>query len=168
MTKRRCFYSFHYENDAWRTSQVRNIGKVEGNEPTTGNHWEEIKRGGVKAIQRWIDSEMKGRTCTIVLIGTKTANRPWINYEIKNSWKRGMGIAGIYVHGLLDADRKECRQGDNPFRFAFDSHLKKPLSSVVECYNPKGRDSKERYGWIGDHIEGIVEEAIEIRNSYAI
>lgn len=33
MAKRQVFYSFHYENDAWRAGQVRNIGVLEGNFP---------------------------------------------------------------------------------------------------------------------------------------
>ena len=48
---RRVFYSFHYEADSWRTSQVRNIGTIEGNRPVSDNAWEQVKRGGYKAIQ---------------------------------------------------------------------------------------------------------------------
>lgn len=29
MTKRRVFYSFHYENDVMRVQQIRNIGVLE-------------------------------------------------------------------------------------------------------------------------------------------
>ncbi len=32
---RRVFYSFHYVPDCWRTSQVRNIGAIEGNKPAS-------------------------------------------------------------------------------------------------------------------------------------
>jgi hypothetical protein len=34
MTTRKVFYSFHYMPDAWRASQVRNMGVVEG--PVSG------------------------------------------------------------------------------------------------------------------------------------
>ena len=30
---RKVFYSFHFDNDAWRAGQVRNIGVVDGSEP---------------------------------------------------------------------------------------------------------------------------------------
>lgn len=43
---RKVFYSFHYDNDCWRTQQVRNIGMIEGNKPLTANDWEEVKKGG--------------------------------------------------------------------------------------------------------------------------
>ena len=89
---RRVFFSFHYEADNWRTSQVRNIGVVEGNRPVTDNKWEEIKRGGAKAIQNWIDGQLTGKSCTIVLIGAATAGRKWIKYEIEKSWNDGKGV----------------------------------------------------------------------------
>jgi hypothetical protein len=46
MTKVSVFYSFHFNNDVMRTQQVRNIGSIEGNSPTTPNEWETLKRSG--------------------------------------------------------------------------------------------------------------------------
>lgn len=43
---RKCFYSFHYEPDNWRASQIREMGSLEGNRPATDNDWEEVKKGG--------------------------------------------------------------------------------------------------------------------------
>ena len=37
---RKCFYSFHYQPDNVRASQVRNIGAIEGNQPVSDNDWE--------------------------------------------------------------------------------------------------------------------------------
>jgi len=73
MPKRRVFYSFHYKADAWRAAQVRNMGVVEGNEPVSDNDWEQITRGGDATIERWIDKQMEGRSCVVVLIGSWTA-----------------------------------------------------------------------------------------------
>lgn len=66
---RKVFYSFHFTPDSWRASQVRNIGIVEGNQPVSDNDWEDVKRGGNDAIQKWINNQLHGRSCTIVLIG---------------------------------------------------------------------------------------------------
>ena len=68
--KRPAFFSFHYDNDAWRASQVRNIGVVDGNVPVSDNDWETVKRGGDKAIARWIDKQLKYKQVVIVLIGS--------------------------------------------------------------------------------------------------
>lgn len=48
---RKSFFSFHYKPDNWRASQVRNMGVVEGNQPTTDNDWESITRGGNKLLK---------------------------------------------------------------------------------------------------------------------
>lgn len=169
MIKRRIFYSFHYAADSWRAATVRNIGVVEGNRPTTDNKWEEVTRGGDAAIKRWIRDQMKNRSCTLVLVGTRTAGRRWIDYEIKKSWERGMGLAGIYIHGLLDQDGNESWKGHNPFdHFTVHDRAGYPhtLSSVVECYNPEGYDSKECYRSIREQISDVVEDAIQIRSDY--
>ena len=61
--KRRTFYSFHFDNDAWRAGQVRNIRATEHDEPVSDNSWEQVKRGGDAAIQRWINDQMSTRSC---------------------------------------------------------------------------------------------------------
>ena len=169
MIKRRVFYSFHYVADSWRAATVRNIGVVEGNRPATDNKWEEVKKGGDTAIRKWIDGQMKYRSCTLVLVGSRTAGRHWIDYEIRKSWEQGMGLAGIYIHGLLDQDSNESWMGRNPFEhFTVHSKAGHPysLSSVVKCYNPEGYGSKECYRWIRENLAYVVEEAIQIRNAY--
>ena len=88
--KRQVFFSFHYANDSWRASIVRNIGVVEGNKIVSDNEWEEVKRGGDEVIKRWINSNMEYRSCLIVLVGSETAGRKWIDYEINHAWSKGM------------------------------------------------------------------------------
>ena len=102
--KRQVFYSFHYKPDCWRASQVRNIGIVEGNKPAPDNDWEKITHTGDDAIKKWIDDQMEYRSCTIVLVGSNTANRKWINYEIIKSWNERKGVAGICIYGLKNRD----------------------------------------------------------------
>lgn len=162
---RRCFYSFHYERDASRAAQVRNIRVIEGSRPATDNEWETIARGGEAAIKRWIAGQLEGRSCTVVLVGTQTANRPWINYEIVESWNRGLGVVGIRIHGLKNLDGLISNPGSNPFDFITHRPYGKSLSTIVKCYDPGGADSKERYAWISKYLEAAVEEAIGGRNS---
>lgn len=161
---RRVFYSFHYLPDNWRASQVRNIDVLEGNSPVSDNDWEEVTGHGDQAIKRWINHQMERRTCTIVLAGSRTANRKWINYEICRSWERGMGVVGIYIHGLKNRRGEISQMGQNPFdKIRFGDKL---FSSVVKCYKPLGRISTERYSWISHNLANIVEEAISIRDHY--
>jgi hypothetical protein len=162
---RRCFYSFHYKPDNWRAATVRSIGAIEGNEPAKDNDWESVTKGGDDAIKRWISRQVYGRSCTVVLVGANTANRKWINYEIVKSWDDGMGVVGIYIHGLKDSDGHTSTQGSNPFDYIKHGNTGKQLSSIVKCYNPSGSDSQERYDWIKKYLANAVEEAVTIRKN---
>ena len=161
---RNCFYSFHYQPDSQRAAQVRSIGTIEGNKPASDNDWESIIKGGDAAIKKWIANQMDGKSCTIVLVGNNTANRKWINYEIVKSWDKGMGVVGIYIHGLKNLNRETASKGNNPFDYITHGPSKKKLSTIVKCYNPSGSTSKTRYDWISKHLSNAVEEAIRIRN----
>ena len=162
---RRCFYSFHYVPDNWRASTVRNIGSIEGNQPAKDNDWETIASGANRdaKIEAWIESQMKGRSCTIVLIGQNTANRKWINHEIIQSWNKGMGVVGIRIHGLKDSAGNTASQGENPFDYITHGPTQRKLSTIVKCYSPSGVNSQERYAWISQHLANAVEEAVNIR-----
>lgn len=159
---RKVFYSFHYQRDSWRASKIRNIGVVEGNPSATDNKWEEVKRGGDVAIKRWIDDQLQGRTCTIVLVGAETANRPWIRYEIEQSWNSGKGVLGIRIHKLLDHNQQPSSAGANPFD-SFTLNDGRKLSSVVRVYDPPGTTSNAVYNSISDHFSNWIEAAIAAR-----
>ena len=161
---RRVFFSFHYKPDVWRTSQVRKIGALEGNAAVTDNEWETVTRGGDAAIEKWIDGQLHGRTCAIVLIGSHTAGRKWIHYEIRRAWDNKKGVVGIYIHKLKDRDGKQSfPKGNNPFdSFTVNGT---PLSSIVKTYDSTSSDSQLVYKYISDHIANWVEEAISIRNN---
>jgi hypothetical protein len=164
---RKCFYSFHYDPDNWRASMVRQIGAIEGNQPASDNDWESIAHGPnhESRIARWIAEQMSGRTCTIVLVGSGTANRKWINHEIIKSWNDGLGVVGIRIHGLKNRLSETSLMGENPFDHINHGPTQKPLSSLVKCYNPAGGTSQDRYAWIAQHLSNAVEEAIRIRNA---
>lgn len=161
---RKVFYSFHYEPDSWRAAQIRNIGAIEGNRPAGDNDWEEVKKGGDPAIQRWIDSQMLGRSCAIVLIGSSTFGRKWINYEIIKAWTEKKGLLGIYVHNLKNSRGEQATRGLNPFgspRFA-----NTPIPQIVRAYEPPFQTSEYVYGYIAENIEKWIEEAISARTAY--
>lgn len=162
---RRAFYSFHYSPDNWRAAKVREIGAIEGNRPATDNGWETVTKGGGAAITRWIAGQMKGCSCTVVLVGSNTAGRKWIDHEILKSWDNGMGVVGIHIHGLKDRAEKVTVKGRNPFTSIKHVKSGKQLSSIVKCYDPAGADSRKQYQWIAKHLANAVEEAIKIRNA---
>ena len=115
---RRTFFSFHYGPDCWRASQVKNSWITQDRKAAgffNSVEWEEIKKKSDDAIEKWIDKQLEGTSVTVVLIGSKTAGRKWINYEIKSSHKRGNGLLGIYIHNKKNSKGLTSAKGDNPF-----------------------------------------------------
>jgi hypothetical protein len=156
---RKVFFSFHYDNDVFRVQQIRNIGALEENKPVTANDWEQVKRGGDASIKRWINENLGYKSCLIVLIGSETANRKWVKYEIEKAWNDGKAVLGIYIHNLNCPRNGYSAKGTNPFE-QFDLQDGRKLSSVVKCYNPSSSDA---YNDIRNNIEDWIEEAIALR-----
>ena len=160
--KRRTFYSFHLDNDVWRAAQVRNIGATEHEEPVSDNTWEQVKRGGDAAIQKWINDQMSTRLCVIVLIGSQTASRKWVDYEIRKAWNDRKGLLGIYIHRLLNQYGQASLKGANPFANVWLQNGP-TLNQYVAAYDPPYVNSQHVYGYIKDHLAGWVENAIRNR-----
>jgi hypothetical protein len=116
---RRVFFSFHYERDIWRASQVRNSWVTKPDRESAGfwdsASWEEVKKKGDAAIKRWIRDQMKGTSVTVVLIGAETSSRKYVKYEIEHSWEKGNGLIGVYIHRIKDKDGNTDTKGDDPF-----------------------------------------------------
>jgi len=116
---RRVFFSFHYERDIWRASQIRNSWVTKPDREAAGfwdaASWEEVKKKGEEAIKRWINNQLEGTSVTVVLIGTETSEREYVQYEINQSWDRDNGLIGIYIHNIRDQKGRTDIKGKDPF-----------------------------------------------------
>lgn len=60
----------------------------------------------------YIETLLKGRIqwagTAIVLIGEKTHNRKWVNWEIEEANRQGKRIIGVFIQGAKDADVPEA------------------------------------------------------------
>ena len=138
---------------------------TEHDAPLTDNDWEQVRRGGDTAIRRWIDRQMHGKSCLIVLIGEHTSTRPWVQYEIKKAWTDGKGILGIHIHNLRNQEGFQSRKGANPL-----SNLSlgsRRLSEIAPTYDPQGFYSKDVYAAVRNGMVDWVEYAIRIRSRYS-
>lgn len=160
---RNVFFSFHFGNDFWRTHQIRQMGALQGQTVCRPNEWEEVKRKGAASIEAWIDENMKGKSCVVVLVGYETALRPWVLKEIVKGWDAGKGVFGIRIDKLLDTEGKSSKPGLNPFDKI--GHRGGKLSSYVDLITPQGQDSKTVYGNIHANMESWIETAIRKRNA---
>jgi hypothetical protein len=156
---RKVFYSFHYVPDSWRVSTVRNAEVLEGHRPVPDNDWgESITRGGDQVIKNWITRQLEGKSCCVVLIGSQTAGRKWITYEIKQAWDAGKGVVGVHIHNLKNSQGLAVDQGCQPTQLG-----QRRRSVAVRCGVAEepvgGRQGLQRQlvrqpsGLSGDHPE---------------
>jgi hypothetical protein len=140
------------------------MGAIEGQPILSANEWEQVERNGEAAIKKWINEQMAGKSCNVVLIGSATAGRKWVKYEIKKAWDDGKGVVGVYIHGLKNLGGEQAAKGANPFNdFTVGA---KNMSSIVKAYDPPYTSSKYVYDHIKSNLADWVEEAIKIRAKY--
>jgi hypothetical protein len=148
---RRVFFSFHYERDAWRASQVRNSWVTKPDREAAGfwdaAEWEKVKKQGDAAIKRWIDKGLERTSVAVVLIGTETCSRKWVRYEIQKSHEKGNGIVGIHIHNLKDQDGKTDTKGDTDFGKVDGEHDFSELYPTYDWVDNNGYEN------LGDWIE---------------
>ena len=84
---------------------------------------------------------MNYRSCVIVLIGSETANRKYVKYEIEKAWNSGKALLGIYIHNINCPRTGKCSMGKNPFDGFTLNNRQKKLSDIVKCYNPNSYDA---------------------------
>lgn len=166
MAKRQVFFSFEYNKDNWRASQVRNMGKVDDSSTFSDNDWEEVKEKSDDKIKEWIDDQLKMRSCLVVLVGATTSGRKWINYEIEKAYELKKGIVGIYIHGLKDKDGNQTSKGNNPFYQIYIGQNNERLSKYVACYDSPYSISTYVYDDIKEHLEQLIEDAIDAKGTY--
>jgi len=114
---RRVFFSFQFDHDAGRANQIRDCGVV--TDPDLAGFFgqeecDDAKMHGPEGIERMIYNHLEGTSVTVVLIGTYTAERPWVQYSIARSVDRKNGFLGIYIHKLKDQSGATAERGARP------------------------------------------------------
>lgn len=165
MTKHQVFFSFEYNKDYWRASQVRSMGKVSGDSTFSDNDWEEVRQKTKKSIEGWIDKQLAMRKCLLVLVGSTTSTREWVRYEIEKAYELKKGIVGIYIHGLKDKEGRQTSKGLNPFDYVLTNNREK-LSKYVKCIDPLYKTSIYVYHAIETHIGDWIQNAVDDAGKY--
>ncbi len=157
---RRVFFSFHYR-DIMRVNVVRNSWLTQDRESAgffDGSLWEEAELKGATAIQKLIDDGLKNTSVTIVLIGSQTANRTYINYEIIQSFNRGNGLLGVYIHNI-PSPHGVAYKGQNPFDFIVRNELDGSKTSFSRLFPTYDYVSGNGYNNLGLWIETAARQA---------
>jgi len=150
---RRVFFSFHHDLDAWRANQVRNhnVTKDDNAGYLDAADWEKVEKKGQDAVKNWINDQLKETSVTAVLIGTETNTRPFVRYELEQSWNKGNGILGIYIHQLKDQNGYTSAKGKNHFGpiFKSSSDDKQLFYERFSTYDWKDDNGIDNFGqWI--------------------
>ncbi len=111
--------------------------------------WEEVKRRGDAAIKRWINARLDRSSVVAVLIGAETANRHYVQYEIKRAHSLGRGLIGINVNAIPDFQGSTHPRGHNPFELFRDSATGQSLADLYPVYGWKADDGYNNFGrWV--------------------
>jgi hypothetical protein len=159
---RRVFFSFHYQRDVIRAAQVRNSWVTKPDREYAGfwdkARWEQVLRDGDDAVKRWINRQLSGTSVTVVLIGSQTYQRKYVNYEIERTWNLQHGLLGIYIHHIKNFQGLISPRGTNPFtNFCVDEESEGiPLSQYVATYDWIKDDG---YANLGKWIEKAARDA---------
>jgi hypothetical protein len=134
---RKVFFSFHYK-DILLVSRIRNSWRVRPGAETQPFHdraeWEKIKRQSPATIKSWIDTQLKGSSVTVVLVGSDTATRPWVKYEIESSIAQKKGIIFINLDGMKTTLGFPYRGGTSPASWTLNRTGQR-LSTYYKTYN---------------------------------
>lgn len=113
----RIYCSFHVEQDLRRVDQIRDqlrnskSGQAGFFDPA---EYEALMRENKDTIRRRIRERLAGTSVTLVLIGSQTASRPFVQVEIEESIANRNGLLGIHIHGVEDASGEPSFSGPPP------------------------------------------------------
>jgi hypothetical protein len=154
---RKVFFSFHYERDAQRAAVVRNHAVTKDNDQAAGYldkaAWESIERQGDPAIKNWISEQLSGTSVTVVLVGPETDSRPWVKYELQQSYARKNGLFAVTLHNIKDFSGNTDLAGSTNF-----GSLGKDKDGndvyffqIAKTYDWVSNDGYENFGkWVED------------------
>jgi hypothetical protein len=112
MSKRRHVFISHHHADDDHVSKLTNL---------LGRNGFEIRNSSIRAkpanqarlaagkipertLKRLLRMKMSWAGTVIVLIGKKTHERPWVDWEIRKANELGKRIVGVFTHGGTQAD----------------------------------------------------------------
>lgn len=111
------FFSFSYADVSnFRVNVVRNSWRYHYDNVSfyDASIWEDGHTKNAAKLKRMIDDALCGTSVTAVLIGSDTAERRWVRYEIIKSFEQGKGIVGVHINRIRCKNGTICKKGANP------------------------------------------------------
>lgn len=152
---RRVYFAFHYQQDITRVNVVRNSGMIAGNDQAgffDASLWEKAQNTSDDALKRMIDNGLKGTSVTVFLLGSETAGRPWVRYELLKSCEIGNGLLAVHIHQIKNFKGFPSFKGANIFdQFQTDTVPGRTtlLSSIYKTYDWISDSGYDNFGkWV--------------------
>ena len=152
---RRVYFAFHFQKDIFRVNVVRKSSFLQEEVGFyDGSLWEEAEEKGVEALQKLIKDGLTGTTVTAFLLGEETSTRPWVRYELEQSYQRGNGLLAIHINGIKDTRTGTVGlKGANIFDvYSFPKdHLRagQSLSTFYKTYDWVANSGYQNFGaWV--------------------
>lgn len=158
---RRVFFSFHYDNDINRSMIVRNSWVTQGKEAAgfiDKAEFEIIKRQGDSSVKRWIDRQLNGTSVTIVLVGSETLKRPFVQYEILQSIIRGNAVIGLDISDIKDLITQRTSQRGNMHTVIGHYNDGRPAYFDSQCDGIYNYVTQDGYRNLGSWIEAAARK----------
>jgi len=113
-TSKNVFISHHHKDDEAVTSFTKLLaGKEYGirNSSIRANpkNQDRLDKKQIpeQTLKRLLRMKMRWAGTVVVLIGSQTHSREWVNWEIEQAAKLGKRIVGVFMHGGKDSDIPE-------------------------------------------------------------
>ena len=114
-TRRHVFISHDHADDAG-VDRLTDLLKRKGHDIRNSSirakpaNQRRLDRGEVKeeTIRRLLRMKISWASTVVVLIGKRTYERRWVNWEVTQANRQGKRIVGVYVHGGSDAVKPEA------------------------------------------------------------
>jgi len=113
-TSKNVFISHHHKDDAAVTSFTDLLA---GKDYTIRNSSIRVKKSNTdrlekkmvrdETIKRLLKMKMTWAGTVVVLIGSDTHSREWVNWEIEEANRQGKRILGVFMQGAKDSDIPE-------------------------------------------------------------
>ena len=109
---RKTFFSFNYKPDVQRSFVVKDREDAGFMDSSA---FERAKNENPDSLKRFLAKDMEGSSVVCVLVGTETALRRWVRFEILQALFDSRGLLGIRIHTIGGFDKQPSAEGPNPF-----------------------------------------------------
>lgn len=98
---KKVFFCYDYENDTDRAMVVKEVWGEPSDDFISTNEFSRLSIGSKVKLYDWIDKQLDGTVLTVILLGNKTLDMPYVQYAVKRSLEHKNGLLGIFINTIV-------------------------------------------------------------------